>query len=413
MRTDSRQDRILHILPQFSCSGMGSRLLGLSREATRDFPQPEFLAWRGVGPWRQRFLQTAPTWAACDRTHDGTAWWRYGQILRKIRPDLIHFWGGTNSRAIWLARQIVPGVQIIATCNQATELSQLDKRVPWPWARSYLPDEVAIESECLAERYISSGQNIQRSAAFSVRVIPAAAPPRLDSAAANHQAHTEQRLLLRQKLNIPPTAPVLLTVGPLTAEKRIVELLWSLDQVNCVLSEVYLLIVGEGPARDLISKYARLFHIDQRVRFLDYQPNLDPPLAAADLYLTADPQLGPKQAIMEAQDAGLPIIGHDQPELRRLCRPGVDAILCRSDMRAELAGALYRLLSHPEKYAQLRAAASKIGGLPPRQQAWEAYAEGYSRLYKELLAVRTIPLHNQKSHVEGAYYRRAVRAPLK
>ena len=127
-------------------------------------------------------------------------------------------------------------------------------------------------------------------------------PSRLDRAAA------------RQVFGAPQDALVLAAVGRLAPQKNYGLLLRVLQR----LDDVHLLIAGEGGDRKALETLARELGVSARVRFLgslprDAVPNL---LAAADVFVQSSNFEGQSNALLEALQAGVPIVAHDILEQR-------------------------------------------------------------------------------------------------
>ena len=104
-----------------------------------------------------------------------------------------------------------------------------------------------------------------------------------------------------------------------------IELLWALDQIRCVRDDVYLLVIGDGDARPLYERYARLYEIADRVRFLGWRSDAAALIAQLGRVLLGQQRSLSSLAVLEAMALGVPVVAGDTPAHRHwscTARPG-------------------------------------------------------------------------------------------
>ena len=106
----------------------------------------------------------------------------------------------------------------------------------------------------------------------------------------------------------------LVAVGRLAPQKNYALLLRVLRRIDNAI----LLIAGDGPQRTDLETMATNLGVADRVRFLGALPRDAVPdlLAAGDVFVQSSTFEGQSNALLEALQAGLPIIAHDVPEQR-------------------------------------------------------------------------------------------------
>ena len=106
----------------------------------------------------------------------------------------------------------------------------------------------------------------------------------------------------------------LVAVGRLAPQKNYPLLLRVLRRIDNAI----LLIAGDGPQRADLETMARDLGVADRVRFLGALPRDAVPdlLAAGDIFVQSSTFEGQSNALLEALQAGLPIVAHDVPEQR-------------------------------------------------------------------------------------------------
>ena len=121
----------------------------------------------------------------------------------------------------------------------------------------------------------------------------------------------------RARLDIPPGAPVLITVGGLVERKGIHRVIGQLPALQTRFPGLTYLVVGEaGPEGDWserLRRQARELGVAERVRFLGAWPpeELPVPLSAADVFVLASRNEGWANVLLEAMACGLPVVATD------------------------------------------------------------------------------------------------------
>ncbi len=118
----------------------------------------------------------------------------------------------------------------------------------------------------------------------------------------------------RRQFAVPDGVLALVAVGRLAPQKNYPLLLRVIQR----LDDVLLLIAGDGALRTSLEEMAGELGVTEKVRFLgpisrDAVPDL---LAAADIFVQSSNFEGQSNALLEALQAGVPIVAHDIPEQR-------------------------------------------------------------------------------------------------
>ena len=122
------------------------------------------------------------------------------------------------------------------------------------------------------------------------------------------------KTVVREELNIPGDARVLISVGALVDRKgfhRVIEILPALVAKYPQL--IYLIVGGESPEgniRERLEHQVKTLNLEEHVRFLGAYPSehLKLPLSAADLFVLATANEGWANVFLEAMACGLPVI---------------------------------------------------------------------------------------------------------
>jgi glycosyltransferase involved in cell wall biosynthesis len=300
---------------------------------------------------------------------DPVAFGRLHRQVKKLRPALVHTWlfsANAYGRLAALAagvREIVATERHLDAWKLPYELA-IDRRLA---TRSY---RVIANSAAVRDFYVKCGLPQDR-----ITVVPAGveeAKPALIS-----------RAELLSQLALRDDSKLIAYLGPLTVRKRIKELIWAADQLKAVGTTAHLLVIGEGPLRRRLERYARQNRVDDRVHFIGLRNDAREWLPHVDVLWHASTTDGQSSAILEAMAAGVPIVTADAPGNRELVIPGETGYLVPCDQRAGFARHTLPILDDPELARRLGSAGRRL--VLERHRA-EDYVERHARLYRELLA---------------------------
>lgn len=154
----------------------------------------------------------------------------------------------------------------------------------------------------------------------------------------------------RRKLFTPATARIVLTAGRLIKSKAFDVLIDAVSN----LTSVYIWIAGDGADRADIEEHAYARGMKPRVRFLGWQDDLRPYLAACDVFALSARQDDLPDLVIEAWSLGVPVLSTDTLGAGLLIRDHENGILVPIDNVKAMTEAIRRVLADP-------ALASRIG----------------------------------------------------
>jgi glycosyltransferase involved in cell wall biosynthesis len=189
----------------------------------------------------------------------------------------------------------------------------------------------------------------------------------------------------RDRLLLPRDAFVVGIVARLSGEKGHLVLIEALQRLGGA-PEAHLVVVGTGYMQPILTRRARELGIEARVRVLGYVDDLPAALRAMDVcVLPSVLDEGFPTVLLEAQLAGVPVVGSDIGGTRETMIPGVTGLLAKSGDPADLASKLDRLRRDPD----LREAMAAAG--PPwveRTFPLSMMMDGVRQMYLDALALR-------------------------
>ena len=142
----------------------------------------------------------------------------------------------------------------------------------------------------------------------------------------------EKVLEIRDRFNIPRKAFVACFCGRLGKEKGIDDLIDLWKNNTHITRDMYLMIIGNGPYRELFENQASKAGLSDRVIFTGaiMHDELPPYYAACDVYATASLSDTYSISMLEAQASGLPVIQRYDPENIDQIKVGVNGWLFHS-----------------------------------------------------------------------------------
>ena len=153
----------------------------------------------------------------------------------------------------------------------------------------------------------------------------------------------------RAELQIAADAPVLATVGRLTAIKNYSLLLDAAQSVAARFPNLVVLLAGDGELRaDLEAQAARL-GISANLRFLGWRRDLPTIYAATDVFALTSRNEGTPVALIEAMAAGVPGVSTDVGGVGDVIANSTMGIKVPLDDPRALATAVERLLADTEQ----------------------------------------------------------------
>ncbi len=98
------------------------------------------------------------------------------------------------------------------------------------------------------------------------------------------------------------------TVGRLSKEKGLRNLLEALGMLRDRGVPVRAIIVGDGPERDALKQYAKEEQLEEAIAFVGFRPEVQEWLPAFDLFVLPSLSEGTPVALLEAMASGLPVL---------------------------------------------------------------------------------------------------------
>ena len=169
----------------------------------------------------------------------------------------------------------------------------------------------------------------------------------------------EVRARMRGTLGIASDTPLLVYIGRLAKEKRIDMLIQALPLIRLKVPQTRLLIVGDGPDREMLTQQARQAGLGDAVVFTGARAWQDIPACycVGDVFVSASNTETQGLTVIEAMAAGVPVVARDDPSFRAMITHGTSGFLFNTV--EELAQSTLRVLESPQTANTLRTGASQ------------------------------------------------------
>ena len=314
---------------------------------------------------------------------------RYSQILqlaRKLELDLVHshteFSIGRAGRRV--ANEL--GLPFVYSCHTFFEeyrhyaalASCLPRRVVRSWVRRSISSADAVI--CPSEKMRSWLESFTNDADFHV------VPNGVNGSRFNRELRAGLNIArLREQLGIGATDRVVLYVGRLGREKRVVPLLDELTELLAKNPDCKLLIVGDGPQKHRLEQIARINGIASQVCLTGSVAwkGMAQIYSLADVFVSLSLSENCPMTLIEAAMSGLPIVTRRDEAMAAIVHPGENGMLLDDD--SELSAAVKQILVCDDLGLSLSTSSIRIA----RQFEIERHCDRVSRLYQVLAGGRT------------------------
>jgi glycosyltransferase involved in cell wall biosynthesis len=263
-------------------------------------------------------------------------------VIRRERPDVLHLnsskAGGIGAVAGKLAR--VPRIVFTAHGWAHREPRGFMQRILiWvsSWVTVLLSDSVIAVSACDKETApaLFLRHKIQ---VIPIGIAPFTLLPRVKA----------RQELIQKAPSLSETVPWLVMTTELHWNKGIDIAIAALAQLSKQYPDMALVVLGEGAEHDRLLACAREQGVSDRVFLLGFVPEARQYLSAADLFLMPSRKEGFPLALLEAAQAGLPVIASRVGGIPEIIEHEKSGLLTQPNVLA-LADAVSSLLANSEK----------------------------------------------------------------
>lgn len=164
---------------------------------------------------------------------------------------------------------------------------------------------------------------------------------------------------VKQELGIPEDAIVVGNVAVFRFQKRLVEWLQVLKNIQEKNSNVYGIIVGAGPLEEEIKAEVTRLNLEGKVFFPGLQTEVRPYFEAMDIFMMSSQFEGLPIALLEAMSMECAVVATDAGGIKEVIRNEKDGLTCKVENWEELASLCQRLIDDSNQLANFKIAARK------------------------------------------------------
>lgn len=308
--------RVCWIIPTLDRGGAEKQLVLLANHFDTDAFDTTLIALTRSGPL-EAALDTSKTKLIVlgkRSKFDPTAFWRLVKILREIAPDLVHTWlfaanAYGRAAAKWARVPCILGSERSVDPWKGAWQLGVDRWL----ARS--TQGITTNSQGVVDFYAERG--IARSL---FEVIPNGIEPRDPT----KEIAREEAF---RRLGIPQNRKLILSIGRLWPQKGYKDLIWSAEMLRVLRGDTSYAILGDGPERQRLEEYRDNVRAASEVYMVGHRDDAHALLPHADLLWNGSLYEGQSNTILEAMQAGVPVLASDIPGNRELVRDGESGIL--------------------------------------------------------------------------------------
>lgn len=157
----------------------------------------------------------------------------------------------------------------------------------------------------------------------------------------------EEGFDVHQAYNIPKENKIVVSVGELTTRKNHETVIKAMDWFR--KDPVTYIICGTGPLQGALEKMVQEMHLEKKVIFAGYCTNVSDILRQADIFAFPSKQEGLPVAVMEAMQAGLPVLALNIRGNNELIRDGLGGFLFDEDLVEDYVRGIHYFLMYPDE----------------------------------------------------------------
>jgi glycosyltransferase involved in cell wall biosynthesis len=371
--------KVLQLIPTLDRAGAEKQMVLLATGLPRDRFAVEVATLTRSGPLEADLQAAGVPVTAFRKRHkaDPIVLGRLSRFLAERRFDVLQTWiFAANVYGRLAARRA--RVPVVITSEMAADVWKSRWQLAIDRRLAAGTDAVVGNSQAVVDFYRGVGIPSDRLLRIDSGIARASAVPGEAEASA-----------VRAALGVSRQAPVVLFAGRLAPQKAVDDLLRALDLLQHVRPDVVTWIAGDGPERSRLEDLARAFRLGDRVRFLGHRDDVPSLLAAADVLVLPSRFEGLPNVVLEAMQAGKPVVATAAPGTAELVVDGETGRLVPLGDTRTLARALREVLDD-------RALASRLGegGRRRVESHYDAATmiDAYASLYERLARAKGLPV---------------------
>lgn len=337
--------RLLLLIPTLDRSGAEKQFTLLASRLPRDEFEVHVAALTRGGPYEADLhAADVPVTILYKRWKcDPFAFRALRRLLAEIQPDILHTWMFAANAYGRLAAGKNPSFKTIVS-----------ERCVDTWKSGW---QLTLDRRLVSRTSALVGNSISVADFYRQQGFPAERLAVIPNGIDIPSTSSIDRDAMLAEFNIPPGAKVVGYVGRLARQKRVRDLIWSMQLLRQLTDDVYFLIIGDGPERSRLEQLAQQLRCDDVTRFAGHRDDADKLIGLLNVFWLASEFEGMSNSLMEAMAAGVPAVAADIPPNRELLVDGETGYVVRVGDSVGFAQFADRILANEELAVQLGNAA--------------------------------------------------------
>lgn len=340
------------IVPTLDQGGAEKQLVMLACGLDRSLFKPSVIVLTRTGPLESQLRSAGVDVHVIGKnaTADPWAWYQLLRTIRRIKPQIVHTW-------IFAANAYG---RTAALCAKVPVVVGSERSVD-PWKGTW---QLTID-RFLAKRTHGISTNSQGVVDFyhdhgvdksNFTIIPNGIEPRQADQEISRQSAFE-------RLRIPASHKLILSIGRLWHQKGYKDLIWSAEMLRILRNDISYVVLGEGPERQRLEAYRDNIRGGAAVHLLGHRTDAKQILPHADLFWNGSLYEGQSNGILEAMQAGVPVLATDIPGNRDLIENEKTGILFQVGDVDRLMRISNQLLDDSQEKSRLIQSANELVAL--------------------------------------------------
>jgi glycosyltransferase involved in cell wall biosynthesis len=359
--------RLALVIPTMDQGGAEKQLCLLAENLPRDqFDVRVFLLTRD-GPLTERLRNAGIKVVVIGKRFkvDPTALFRLRKQFKAFQPDIVHTWlFAANSFGRVAARMAsVPRIMASERCVDLWKTSAhflIDRRL------AGFTDTITVNSQGIADFYVGHGIPGDKFRVIHNGIMPKdAEASKLEAGNVEScefrtgELQSVDASSARESLQVADGRRLILAVGRLWPQKRYRDLIWAAELMGTMRGDTTLVIVGDGPQSAELLRHRDAISTPLHVRFAGHRSDVADLLPHADVFWIGSEYEGQSNSVIEAMQAGVPVVASDIAGNRDLVLPGETGFIVDLGDTADFARQTHKLLEDPELARRMGEAAKQ------------------------------------------------------
>ncbi len=203
----------------------------------------------------------------------------------------------------------------------------------------------------------------------------------------------------RKSLGLTKNTQVILYLGRLMQQKRVLDLVYSLPKILAAQPDVKLLIIGRlNKNARILQETVKSLKLDDHVIMMDHVDynHVQVFYALADVYALPSSYEGFPFTILEAMAAGTPVIAADIPGIREQIVHGESGLLHPVGDIGQIADGIIWLLKNKDKAKRI---SEKAGEFVRNNNTWEIIGSRTEDLFRSVIQNGQLKKREEDAHV--------------